>query len=192
MLYFFIGILLHFLSTIIIQLFNTSFVDTNTQINCIWQYIREILEYFKISVILSRRVLLRWRVLFRRTTGNTYLLPSPDTGISITKKQKRENAKFHTKVYIYFPWSWDRQDCSSVWPRLCRVVLFVSFTLYGLKYVIVCHNYIHCCAVSISVVCLVAPSDWDEGCCPQVKIMANSLVVYGSTRLFVLFSICWV
>ena len=95
-------------------------------------------------------------------------------------------------MYIYFPWSWDRQDCSSVWPRLCRVVLFVSFTLYGLKYVIVCHNYIHCCAVSISVVCLVAPSDWDEGCCPQVKIMANSLVVYGSTRLFVLFSICWV
>ena len=95
-------------------------------------------------------------------------------------------------MYIYFPWSWDRQDCSSVWLRLCRVVLFVSFTLYGLKYVIVCHNYIHCCAVSISVVCLVAPSDWDEGCCPQVKIMANSLVVYGSTRLFVLFSICWV
>ena len=35
MLSFFIGILLHFLSTIIIQLFNTSFVDTNTQINCI-------------------------------------------------------------------------------------------------------------------------------------------------------------
>ena len=69
MLSFFIGILLHFLSTIIIQLFNTSFVDTNTQINCIWQYIREILEYFKISVILSRRVLLRWRVLLRGTTG---------------------------------------------------------------------------------------------------------------------------
>ena len=69
MLSFFIGILLHFSSTIIVQLYNTSFVGINTQINCIWQWIRENIEYFKISVILSRRVLLRWRVLLRGTTG---------------------------------------------------------------------------------------------------------------------------
>ena len=69
MLSFLIAILLHFPSTIIIQLYNISFVDTNTQINCIWQWITRVQEYFKISVILSRRVLLRWRVLLRRTTG---------------------------------------------------------------------------------------------------------------------------
>ena len=81
-------------------------------------------------------------------------------------------------TYIYFPWSWDRQGCSSVWLWLSSVVLFVSFTLYGLKYVIVCHNYIHCCTVLYCLdflfVCLDAPSDSDEGCCcPQVKIMAD-------------------
>ena len=91
-------------------------------------------------------------------------------------------------TYIYFPWSWDRQGCSSVWFWLSSVVLFVSFTLYGLKCVIVCHNYIHCCAVyTVSIyVCMSWCALW-----LRWGVLSPSQD-YGGSVYFVLFSVCWV
>ena len=99
-------------------------------------------------------------------------------------------------TYIYFPWSWDRQGCSSVWLWLSSVVLFVSFTLYGLKCVIVCHNYIHCCAVyTVSIyVCMSWCALWLRWgvTAPSQDYGGSVWLLVVAPDYFILFSVCWV